>query len=281
MRGALQFMSIIGEFVLEKLSRDPNVGDILNASYESKHNDSLANIAVLKEHFPRIEKLIAGKRVLNIGCAEGLETLAISRLGASYVHGIDIRIDPARNRTVHAQANGSQIQFSVMNATHTSFGDGEFDMVVTCGSFEHFSDPFAVLRECVRVVKEEGLILITSGVWAHPYGAHMNFFTKVPWVQYFFSEKTIMTVRKKYRSDGAMRFCDVEGGLNKVGVRTFLEMVDRLELEIENLQLSPVKGLAILTRIPYIQELFTNLIVAMLKKPCSAAVRHGERSESA
>jgi 2-polyprenyl-3-methyl-5-hydroxy-6-metoxy-1,4-benzoquinol methylase len=35
-------------------------------------------------------------RVLDIGCAEGLEAIALARLGAAQVVGIDIRIDEAR-----------------------------------------------------------------------------------------------------------------------------------------------------------------------------------------
>ena len=133
-------------------------------------------------------------------------------------------------------------------------------------AFEHFADPFAVLKECVRVVRPGGLIFLTSSVWAHPYGSHMQFFTKVPWVQYLFSEKTIMTVRKKYRNDGAMRFEDVPGGLNKVGIASFRRMVKALDLELPYLKLNAIKQLDVLTKIPYVNELFTNMFIAVMRK---------------
>ena len=94
----------------------------------------------------------------------------------------------------------------------------------------------------------------------------MNFFTTVPWVQFLFSESTVMNVRKLYRNDGATRYADVEGGLNKIGIRRLLKFVRDLDLEIEYLKLNPVKGLAVLTGMPFINELFTGIIVLIVKK---------------
>jgi hypothetical protein len=75
-----------------------------------------------------------------------------------------------------------------------------------------------------------------------------------------------MNVRKKYRNDGANRFNEVEGGLNKIGIRSFNDMINDLNLKVEYLKLNPVKGLTLLTKVPYLNELFTNLIVAVLRK---------------
>lgn len=258
-------MSMLGEYILGKLSRDPATGDYLNEGFESKHNDPSFCIAELGRWFPDMTRQIEGKKVLDIGCGEGMETLALSRMGAALVHGIDIYIDASRNEAIRKEAAG-EIRFSVMDATHTSFPDGEFDAAVTYCAFEHFANPFAVLKECARVVGPGGLIFLTSSVWAHPYGSHMQFFTKVPWVQYLFTEKTIMTVRKKYRNDGAMKFEDVPGGLNKVGIGSFLRMVKALDLELPYLKLNAIKQLDFLTKFPYVNELFTNMLIAVMRK---------------
>jgi ubiquinone/menaquinone biosynthesis C-methylase UbiE len=258
-------MSKFGETLLGHLSLSPGAPEYLNDTYEDRHADIHVNVSDFRRTFPGIGRLVAGKHVLDIGCSEGIETFALCKLGAASAHGIDIRIPQDRHlRTVETYRN-YDARFSVMDAASMSFPDATFDVAVTCGSFEHFNDPFAVLRECRRVVKPGGRILLTSGVWAHPWGAHMNFFTRVPWVQYLFSERTIMAVRKRFRSDGAERFHEVEGGLNKVGIRAFEQMVETLDLQADYLKLQPIKGLTALTRIPYVNELFTNLIIAVLR----------------
>ena len=259
-------MSKIGESILRKFSRDPNTVDYVNDHYEQKHRDVNVCIQTLKNTFPDIETKITNKNVLDIGCAEGLETLAISMMGANEVYGIDIRINKDINQQIQQQNPNNKIKFAVMDATNTQLKDNELDAVVTCGSFEHFNDPYLILQESKRILVDDGLIFLTSSVWAHPWGAHMNFFTKVPWVQFIFNENTIMNVRRAYRNDGATKFNKVEGGLNKVGVRSFNEMVKNLNLKIEYLKLNPVKGLTPLTKIPYVNELFTNLIIAILRK---------------
>jgi ubiquinone/menaquinone biosynthesis C-methylase UbiE len=222
----------------------------------------------LVREFPMLRDQIQGARVLDIGCSEGLEAIALARLGARAVIGIDIRIDTAEAARLKAElAPGSRIELRHGDAHDMKFEDASFDAVVSLASFEHFLDPFRVLSEGVRVLKPGGRFYLTSGVWGHPYGAHMHFFTKTPWIQFLFSEETIMNVRGLYRSDGARRFHEVEGGLNQIGVRAFLRYVDDLGLELEHLDLDPVKGLRFLTRIPYANELFTNLIRAIVVKP--------------
>ena len=94
----------------------------------------------------------------------------------------------------------------------------------------------------------------------------MNFFTRVPWVQFIFSEQTIMNVRSLYQSDGAKAFSEVEGGLNRVGIRQFRKYVKDLNLDLRHLFLRPVSGLTALPKIPLINELFTGSIVAVLRK---------------
>ena len=266
-------MSKIGEFILRKLSRHPEIADFVNEDYELKHRDVNFYKEALNKTFPSLSKMISNKKVLDVGCSEGMETLALSMLGAHEVFGIDIRIDNKKNHVIQQQYPNNRMKFSVMDAHNTTFSNETFDAIVTCGSFEHFDSPYLILKEFQRILKIDGRIYLTSGVWAHPWGAHMNFFTRVPWVQFIFSESTIMNVRSLYRNDGAQRFNEVEGGLNKIGIREFNKIVKDLNYEIEYLKLNPVKGLTPLTRIPYINELFTNLIIAILKK-CICSVNY-------
>jgi len=259
-------MGRLGEFILRRLSRDPQGPDYAIEHYEEKHMDVDVYMRKLVNMFPSIQDSITQRVVLSAGCAEGMESLAIAKLGAREVVGVDIRIDSSQNRRLMEQYPDSRVSFCRTNVECLSFPDGAFDIVVTCGSLEHFNDPSMALGELRRVLKDDGIIYLTSGVWAHPWGSHMNFFTKVPWVQFFFSEATIMKVRSLYRHDGATRYSEVEGGLNNVGVRAFKRMVSGLKLKTEYLALVPVRGLHFLTRLNYVNEFFTSLIVATLSK---------------
>ncbi len=260
-------MSKVGKFILRQLSRDPKKPDYISALYKTTHEDVNLYMNVLEDTFPHFREEIAGKNVLDIGCGGGLETIAISRLGAKKVCGIDIRVDTVQADELRASlAPEDYVEFFKLDAARTSFPNKMFDVIVSLSSFEHFNDPFEVLKECRRILRDGGRIFLTSSVWSHPWGAHMNFFIKVPWVQFLFSEKTIMNVRSLYRSDGARRFSEVEGGLNKVGVIRFKRYVQKLSLTVEYLRLRPVGGVTIATKVPILNEFFTSQIISVLRK---------------
>ena len=108
---------------------------------------------------------------------------------------------------------------------------------------EHFPDPAAVLHQMKRLIHDNGKILITFGPpWYAPYCAHMHFFCKVPWINIWFSERTIMRVRSLYRDDGAERFVDVEKGLNKMSLKKFENVISENGLNIESINYKAVKG---------------------------------------
>jgi SAM-dependent methyltransferase len=137
---------------------------------------------------------------------------------------------------------------------------------------EHFPDPADALRQMERLLKPTGRILITFGEpWLSPWGSHMQFFCKVPWLNLWFSERTIMTVRSLYRQDGATRYEDVESGLNKMTLQKFERIVRDSGLVMEHRRYRCLKGLDFLARTP-LRELFVNQINCVLApaEPTSA-----------
>jgi hypothetical protein len=88
-----------------------------------------------------------------------------------------------------------------------------------------------------------------------------------PWAHFFFSEKTIMTVRKLYRDDNAEHYEDVDGGLNQMTVRKFVRFVKNSGFQLEQLVLTPIRYTPpILSRIPGIREFVTSRVSAVLTK---------------
>jgi SAM-dependent methyltransferase len=110
----------------------------------------------------------------------------------------------------------------------------EDPIVISQNSMEHFEDPVKILDEMKSALNQDGKILITfAPPWFAPYGSHMHFFCKVPWINILFSERTVMKVRSNFRSDGATKYEEVESGLNKMTVTKFERIVANAKLTFE------------------------------------------------
>ncbi len=98
----------------------------------------------------------------------------------------------------------------------------------------------------------------------------MQVFTLLPWVNLLFSEKTVMKVRSRYRSDGAIKYEDVESGLNKMTVKRFERIIQSSNLSVESYFLRGFKNWHFLTHFPLLRELFTQQVGCILTLPKSA-----------
>jgi GT2 family glycosyltransferase/SAM-dependent methyltransferase/glycosyltransferase involved in cell wall biosynthesis len=121
------------------------------------------DVQVVYEHLHRYlwaEKLVAGKRVLDVGSGEGFGASILAENAAEVV-GIDID-----ERTVeHARLNWStsRISFSLGSALDLSaFDEDSFDAVVAFEIIEHVSDQEQMLREVARVLKGDGLLIAST-----------------------------------------------------------------------------------------------------------------------
>jgi len=257
----------IREQLLSWLSRDPSRGDFLEEHTEIVHDSLEANQRRLLTLFPSMAWDLCGADVLDVGCYHGMETVALSKLGARSVLGIDIRTDTEEFADLKSRhVPGKEARVVTADIHETGLPDGSFDAIVTISAYEHFRDPHQVSRECWRLLRPGGRLYLTSGVWSSPWGSHMHFFTRVPWVQFIFPERTVLKVRSRYRSDGAETYAEVEGGLNDIGVRTLRNSLEGSGFRIEHFHLNPVFGLTPLTRVPGLNEFFTNKIHAIARK---------------
>jgi SAM-dependent methyltransferase len=220
-------------------------------------------LRVLRAHFHGFDDLVRGKRVLDFGCGDGHQSAALAALGA-HVTGLDTN----PKALARARALYPHVTFT------DHIPDGSFDFCVSQNAMEHFSDPKGVLQAMRRALKPKdgsqggGKILATWGPpWWSPYGPHCDYFCRLPWVQLFFPESTIMAVRAKYRNDLAsktLKWSDVEGGMNKLSIRRWERILRELELKPEKQHYYPVAGITPLTKIPVIRELFIGHVSAVL-----------------
>lgn len=242
------------ERLLLALSRAPG------ADNGSTHWTLENALARLDAFFPELRSALHGSHVLDFGSGDGYQSAAMAQT-ARQVVGVD------SNRRVlnNARARWALPNLSFLPALGSEHHDA-FDVVVSQDSFEHFSDPLGILRQFAQVLKPGGKVYLTfSPLWFSPFGAHMQYFTGVPWVHLLFSERTVMTVRSRYRQDGARRYEDVEGGLNRMSLRKFESLPEAAGLSVVWCRYRCVKDLP-LSRIPGVRELFVERVDCILQR---------------
>jgi SAM-dependent methyltransferase len=259
----------VGEIVLRALSRHPGTSDY---SLETQHEAPGNECALLRREFVDFSTLVRGKRVADFGCGTGLQCIALARDEGSSVCGIDtneatLRI--ARANAVAAGLGETQVQFVERITPELR---GSFDIVISQNAMEHFPEPEAIVREMSTLLRPGGKILLTFGPpWYAPYGSHMQFFCRVPWLNLWFSERTVMRVRALYRNDGATRYESVESGLNRMSIRKFERIMAQSGLRVARARYTCVRQFNALARIPVLRELVINHVTAVLERPAGAA----------
>jgi hypothetical protein len=83
-------------------------------------------------------------------------------------------------------------------------------------------------------------------------------------VNVWFSENTIMNVRRRFRDDGASRYEEVDKGLNRMTLRNFERIVDGCGLRAIYWKREGVKGIDWLAHVPAIREYAVNHVTCML-----------------
>ena len=103
--------------------------------------------------------LVSGARVLDLACGEGYGSDLLAD-HAAHVSGVDISpeaVDHARRR--YARDN---LEFAVGSAADIPWDDASFDRVVSFETLEHLSQQREMLAEFRRVLRPDGLLVISS-----------------------------------------------------------------------------------------------------------------------
>lgn len=261
----LRIGGALGFKMLRALSVPPAEGAA--ADLETVHGESKLEADFGKD----VWRYFEGRIVLDFGSGGGQEAIAVARRGARQIYGLEIQdkwIRFARRLAEERSAKNCTFLNAIEQKDELDALQGKIDCVYSLDGFEHFDRPEQILTEMLGLLRPGGIALINFGPpWNHPYGAHMRYFTRVPWVHRVFAEETILAVRSQYRDDGAKRFEDVTGGLNRMTVKRFLALVRSQGFKVDQLRLSPVGGFGFLTKVKFLRESFTSTVQCVLIKP--------------
>ncbi|MDO8910091.1 MAG: class I SAM-dependent methyltransferase [Pseudohongiella sp.] len=196
---------------------------------------------------------VKGSVVIDFGCGNGEQAVEMAKHGAAKVIGVDIvdRYLEMGRQTAKNQGVSDICEF-VRNPSEKA------DYIIALDSFEHFENPESILETMHSMLKPCGAVIASFGpTWFHPYGGHL--FSVFPWAHLVFTESVLIRWRSGFKSDGATKFNEVEGGLNQMTIRRFKKIVERSGFFIEELEPVPIKKLKWLAN-PLTQEFTTSIV---------------------
>ena len=152
---------------------------------EINHRENAIN---LLEAVSRINEL-KGLKVLDVGCAHGF-LLDEARERGCEVFGAEL------SKCAYEYAK-NELKLDVFNAEldYEVFAPGYFDVVFMVGTIEHLLDPNAVINKIKRIVKKNGLLVITT---INTNGFLPLFSIKPPEHLFYFNKKNLLFMLGKY-----------------------------------------------------------------------------------
>jgi len=134
----------------------------------AKEYDVEFNPAIISEKEKPIKSLgkLKGKKVLDLGCGTGRNSVKIAEKGAEVI-GIDLSKEMLEIAREKAEKFNLNIQFIEQDfSDKIKFKSEKFDVIICDLVFGHLKDTFPVIKEMKRVLKKRGIIVITD---LHPF----------------------------------------------------------------------------------------------------------------
>ena len=95
-------------------------------------------------------------KILDAGCGEGQLLLKIFERGYKNIYGVDITKIAIKQAEKRVKAN-----FSLQNLENLNYENEKFDVVICTEVIEHIENYEKVLQELKRILKKNGLLIIT------------------------------------------------------------------------------------------------------------------------
>jgi len=136
-------------FTGERLVLNQNV----KQNYRTCMNGHLLNYKFASE-------FVKGKSVLDAACGSGYGTKMLELAGAARVTGIDISEEAVINAMQIYK--GERSEFITADIHKLPFVDKSYDIIISFETIEHIDDGAIWLQESARVLKDDGILIISS-----------------------------------------------------------------------------------------------------------------------
>jgi ubiquinone/menaquinone biosynthesis C-methylase UbiE len=107
---------------------------------------------------------------LDVGCGTGFPLIELAeRLGPSaHAHGIDPWSGGLKRAAEKIASRGTpNVTLHEGSATKMPFADGTFDLIVSNLGVNNFDDRAAAVRECRRIIRNDGVLALTTNLQGH------------------------------------------------------------------------------------------------------------------
>ncbi len=119
-------------------------------------------------------------RVLEVGAGRGGKGIAYAQAGMR-VTSLDVDISALRLGVDAARERGAAINFLAADGARLPFRADAFDAILLDSVIEHVADPFALLRECQRILRRGGIVFVVFPPFYGPLSGHIDDYVLVPW----------------------------------------------------------------------------------------------------
>jgi SAM-dependent methyltransferase len=197
---------------------------------------------------------IAGARVLDMGCGDGINCLLLALEPVESVVGIDVELPLLESveRTERTRRLASEVCKRVglegevdevlerlpvrllkMDATAMELADDSFDVAMSRSAIEHIRPVEKAFAEVARVVRQGGLIYLSTDPYFSPRGCHKTGVVDIPWAHARLSpEEYRRFVTEREGRDWALKRCRRLETLNPYTIRRWREIIEAGPFEV-------------------------------------------------
>ena len=107
--------------------------------------------------------IVADAKVLDVGCGGGQLAVHLAKIRRDLImNGLDLSLQQVERSRKRTAAAGVRAEFFQGSALALPFKSETYDLVYSIASIKHWPDYMAGLRECLRVVKPGGVLMVVE-----------------------------------------------------------------------------------------------------------------------